>query len=389
MNNEIAIIGGNVSGLSAAYYLSKRGYDVTIFEPQLWNKPCGGAISIEFDQYLRNELNIELEETNFHIPRMKVGLWSGRHIEVEGVFAVTTRYDLQVKLTERLQKESTIKFIKKKVTINDFDLFTPQTIIASGFTGFTHQILGRKWKSEDKATILRFDGTIENKSHPNAHLIVLDNKIVGYGWVFIGKNNHINMGLGGVGSADYVRKRYYEFFDILDKKYGYQIDPVDAKPQGWGLPLPINKWRYNISTLKDNIEFIGVGDALGLAHPILGAGIEPAWQSGWILSESIDESTGKIDTLKYKHLLAKNMSLASNRRLDRFLATTMRNKFIPYKDKFGYISLKLFMNHMISKMREYPWFGFVNNGKMNTGFHITASKNSPQQQSFLAASNIQ
>ena len=389
MDNEISIIGGNVSGLSAAYYLSRKGYNIRIFEPQLWNKPCGGAISREFDQYLRNELNIGLEETDFQIPRMKVGLWAGRHIDVEGVFSVTTSYDLQAKLTERLQKEPKIKFIQRRVNSDDFDLFTSQTIIASGFTGFTHQILGRQWKTGDKATILRFDGTIKDKSHPNAHLIVLDNKIVGYGWVFIGKDQHINIGLGGVGSADYVRKRYYEFFDILDTKYGYHIDPKEAKPQGWGLPLPINKWKYNVSIVKNNIEFIGVGDALGLAHPILGAGIEPAWQSGWILSESIDEATGTINTTKYKLLLSRNLSLASSRRLDRFLASTMRNKFIPYKDKFGYIALRLFMNHMISKMREYPWFALVNNGKRNTGFHIPVPT-SPQyhQPQSMTANNL-
>ncbi|MFW9930265.1 MAG: hypothetical protein ACFFD1_12795 [Candidatus Thorarchaeota archaeon] len=367
---EIAIIGGNISGLASAYYLSKKGFHPIIYEPKIWNKPCGGAISLEFNHFLQNELGIFLEESDTHVPRMKVGLWSGRHVDVEGVFTVTTRLDLQRKIVEHLKKDSNISFIEKQVKISDFDLFTPQTIVASGFTGFTHKILDKKWKFRDRAQILRFDGEIKEKEHPNAHLIVLDNKMVGYGWVFIGKNNHINIGLGGVGSTEFVWKRYYDFFNLLEKKYKYFFNPADAKPQGWGLPIPINKWSYPVSNIKENIEFIGVGDALGLAHPILGAGIEPAWQSGWILSESFSQSIGKIDTKKYKSLLKRNKALSSGRRLDHFLAHTMRNRFIPMKDKFGYLALKMFMNHMIEKMREYPWFALVDDGKRKTGYTI-------------------
>lgn len=372
-NNEIAIIGGNIAGLASAYYLSKKGYSPIIYEPKIWNKPCGGAISLEFNQFLQEELSIYLDEADIHIPRMKVGLWTGRHVDVEGVFAVSTRYDLQDKITQRLKEIPNIHFVQKQVKLTDKELFTPQTIIATGFSGFTHKILSRKWKYRDRAQILRFDGYIENKAHPNAHLIVLDNKMVGYGWVFLGAGNHINIGLGGVGSTKFVWKRYYEFFKLLKNKYGYEINPDEAKPQGWGLPIPINKWSYPVSNANNGIEFIGTGDALGLAHPILGAGIEPAWQSGWILGESFDKSSNLLDTIKYRKILIKNKSLSSGRRLDHFMAHMMRNRFIPFKDKLGYIALKLFMNHMINKMRDYPWFALVNDGKHKTGYTIPVS----------------
>ena len=217
---EIAIIGGNVAGLASAYYLSKKGSNVVVYEPKIWNKPCGGAISLEFDHFLQEELGIILDESSVHIPRMKVGLWTGRHVDVEGVFTVTTRYDLQEKITERLKELPNIHFVEKEVKLSDQDLFSPQTIIATGFTGFTHKIMDRKWKYRDRAQILRFDGNIKDKTHPNAHLIVLDNKMVGYGWVFLGANNHINIGLGGVGSTKFVWKRYYDFFTLLEEKYG-------------------------------------------------------------------------------------------------------------------------------------------------------------------------
>ncbi|MHA2367022.1 MAG: FAD-dependent oxidoreductase [Candidatus Hodarchaeales archaeon] len=98
MKKSITIIGGNISGLSSAYYLAKKGVQVTVFESKLFNKPCGGAISLEFDQYLRDELSITLDESNHYTERFKVGLWNGRFMEDEGVFRVTTRFDLQKKL---------------------------------------------------------------------------------------------------------------------------------------------------------------------------------------------------------------------------------------------------------------------------------------------------
>lgn len=367
--SELTIIGGNIAGLASAYYLAKKGMIVNLYEKNVWNKPCGGAISLEFNEFLKNELGIILDEADTYIPRMKVGLWSGRHVDVEGVFTVTTRKDLQEKLLNRIKQEPNIQYKQQEVKLNDIELFTPQTIIATGYSGFTHKIMNRQWDHQDKAQILRFDGKITNKSHPEAHLIVLDNKMVGYGWVFLGKGDHINIGLGGVGKPSFVKKRYYDFFALIKNKYGYEIDPYQAKPQGWGLPIPINKWKYPVAVKKNGIEFIGVGDALGLAHPILGAGIEPAWQSGWVLAESLD-SSGRVDVRKYETLLKKNKSVSSGRKLDNFLAHTMRNTLVPFKDKLGYIALKLFMNHMIAKMREYPWFALVDDGKKKTGFTI-------------------
>ena len=46
MVETITIIGGNISGLSSAYYLAQKNIHVTIYEAKEWNKPCGGAISL-------------------------------------------------------------------------------------------------------------------------------------------------------------------------------------------------------------------------------------------------------------------------------------------------------------------------------------------------------
>jgi len=159
-----------------------------------------------------------------------------------------------------------------------------------------------------------------------------------------------------------VNSRYYEFLELLETKYNVSIPADKVKPSGWALPLPVNKWNYKVVNRLPQypaIDFIGVGDAIGLAHPILGAGIEPGWQSGWLLAESYNKMTGNFDTDRYKMLLRKNHALTSGRRLDKTMASVMRSRWMPWKDKFGYIGLKLTMNRMVEKMREYPWYAYV------------------------------
>ena len=364
MNSELSVIGGNISGISSAIYLQRKNphLEITVYEPKIWNKPCGGAMSIEFYDYLQKEFQITLDEDH-HAPELRTGLWSGRYVSSDSPFIVTSRYDLQNKLVSKA-KDLGIKFVEKRVSIEDKDLFTYQTIVASGYSGLTRKLMNQYWKKSDFAPIIRFDGIVKEgeANYPDASFIILDNKQVGYGWLFVGSNGHINVGLGGLGSPELINKRYYLFLDLLRDKYGVTLPTDKVKPEGWGLPLPINKWKYKVSNKIEqypDIEFLGVGDAIGLAHPILGAGIEPGWQSGWLLAESYDRSTGIIDPIRYKKLLKVNHKVSSGRRLDKFLANSMRNRLVPGKDKVGYIALRLFMNRMIEKMRVYPWYAYI------------------------------
>ncbi|MFW9902722.1 MAG: NAD(P)-binding protein [Candidatus Thorarchaeota archaeon] len=366
MAPEITIIGGNIAGLSAAYYLSQKGFHVIVYEAKLWNKPCGGAISLEFERYLSDELDITLEESDHYTERFKVGLWSGRNMEDIGVFRVTTRIDLQKKLIERLEQEPNIEIQFKRVSPKE-STFSTQTIVATGYSGFTNTVMGRKWKFHDKAFTLRYDGIFSGCSYPNANLIVLDHKKMGYGWVFVGKQDHINVGVGAVASREFLWQRYYDFFNLINKKYGFKLSIPAKKPHAWYIPIPTNKKKIPVSNIKDGIEFIGVGDVLGLAHPLSGAGIEPAWQSGWILSECIINN--RIDTKRYKWLLMKNLRLSSWRWLDQFASVVSRQNF-PFKSTLGYFALYLIRYRMLSMMRKYPWFSLVHDGSKKIKFNV-------------------
>ncbi|MFX0050305.1 MAG: NAD(P)-binding protein [Candidatus Hermodarchaeota archaeon] len=367
MPQEVTIIGGNISGLGAAYYLAQKGFYVTVYEAKIWNKPCGGAISLEFEKYLREELNIELEESDHYTERFKVGLWTGRYMEDIGIFRITTRYDLQQKLISQVKEIPNIDVKLKRVSTKDKSLFTPQTIVATGYSGFANKVMDRRWRSQEKALTLRYDGEFKGCSYPNTNLIVLDHEKMGYGWVFVGKNDHLNIGVGAIASKDYVWKKYCELFNLIKNKYSYDINQPSTKPQAWILPLLVNKKNYPVSNNKGGIEFIGVGDVLGLAHPLSGAGIEPAWQSSWVLAECTEND--RINTEKYKSLLIKNLRLSSWRKLDHYTSLISRKR-IPFKSTLGFFALHLIRYRLLKMMRNYHWFSLVHDGEKETGFKI-------------------
>ncbi|WP_455462917.1 NAD(P)-binding protein [Candidatus Hodarchaeum mangrovi] len=368
MPQEITIIGGNVAGLASAYYLSKKGINVTVYESKIWNKPCGGAISLEFDYYLRNVLSVFLEGSDHFTERFRVGMWNGRCMEDEGIFRIISRHDLQEKLINRIEKEEGVTINFKQVSIRDNHLFTPQTIVATGYSGFSQKIFRRKWHPSEFAFTIRYDGIIEEGKFPNTNLIILDSKKMGYGWIFIGKGNHVNIGVGALAPREYVWKKYYELFNIIKEKYGYYIDTPQAKPKCWILPMLVNKLKYPVNQKQNGIEFIGVGDTLGLAHAISGAGIEPAWMSGWVLAESLNDKR-QINVKKYTQLLKVNLRKTVWRRTDHLLSFLSR-KPIPFKSSLGYYSLHIVRHRMIKMMRKYPWFAFVHNGIRETGFSL-------------------
>ena len=355
---EFTIIGGNVSGIAAALYLTEKGHTVTLYEHRIWNKPCGSAISLEFKEYLYNEWGVELNEAH-QGKYMIIGLPNGNHVEIESPFVATTRLELQEKLLQLLkEKDISVNITGKRLTATEvMEVATSQTIVATGYSKLTHQLLQRTWDPKDVAHVVRFDGMVKNAEYPDNHYIIIDNKVTGYGWLFVGDNNHLNIGIGGEERSlphNFSWKAYFDrFLSILREKYHIKIED-DLPIQGWKLPLPVNKWKYHVSYVHNGIEFIGVGDALGMAHPILGAGIEPGWLSGWCLAEATDEK-GHIDTKKYQKLLRKNIKITSGRRLDIFFSILMRSR-LPYKNLFAYYALKLFTRKMIATMRKHHWY---------------------------------
>ena len=407
MFNEFTILGANISAISTAIAIKERCPDakITIFDTRIWNKPCGAAISLEFlahlwDEYF-DDLGIVLPykfgtclilgSFKKRITIYKTKLEFGQHqgIPDYSPFVTTSRYDLQKYLLTVLKMKYDIDVIFKNITEKDVDLFTPQTIVATGYSGLSHSLLQRNWDKKDRAILFRYDGVFLTESDPDLlwdkpHIIALDNDYIGYGWYFPYISGHANIGYGlmgntseGVSSKD-VKKRFKDFLDVLNHTYGFQIPEyrkteILRKSQGWGVPLPIQKWKIKPCHIKmyghngKTVEFIGVGDTIGMAHPVIAAGIEPAWLSGQLIGKSIDnneingEKVYYINTETYRNLLwehqRKLVMVGSDYYVAKMFRSTLLNK-IPHIIKnrmFNYI-FKRHGRKMLKKWQQHPLF---------------------------------
>jgi len=290
-NNKIAIIGANVAGLGSAIAIKEKrpDIDVVVYDKNgIWNKPCGDAISVEFNEELLSR-GIHLKEAEYSA-ELIIGSFAKRAVTSRSPFIITTRDDLQARLLEYAIDKHDIGYEERFIRPKDTEFFTPQTIVASGYTGVTHSLLNRKWSKNDVTRIIRWDGKLTGSSavYPRKQILLVDTKNIGYGWVFIGAGSHVNIGYGSIMKTPIktIIKQYYAFIDILNAEYGFNLEHYDVgNYESWGLPLPVKK-NVKVNNFRNGIEFIGVGDALGLAHPTLGAGIEPAWLSARLLANS-------------------------------------------------------------------------------------------------------
>lgn len=369
MTHPITIIGGNIAGLSAAYHLACKGGPVTIYENKIWDKPCGGAITIEYAHYLSKKLDLEIHEIDRPIPEVRFYFSGHRYVKTDSLFVTISRHHLQQQMINRLQKNSNIQIVFKHLTIKDLNLCSAQTVLATGFSGFTRQVIGKEWYRREYALALKYAGHFENNSREPVHLMNFDSRLKGYGWLFCNSDNSFNIGLGGLINRKIINEKYLDFIKQVNDRFGYDIRPKSS-PDAWKIPIAMNNWNTPVSFFKNGIEFIGAGDVLGLAHPVIAAGIEPAWLSGWLLGESYDQKTHSIDISRYRHLLKKNLQLTSRKPFDIIISRLLRLKRIPLSNFQAYILMKLFHKKIIHQIKRYPWFAMVHDGKNETGFTV-------------------
>jgi len=117
MARGITIIGGNIAGLSAAYHLAQKGCRVTVYEKKIWDKPCGGAISAQFAGYLKNHVGIRLNAASEPILPIRCGFQSTQWVLIQGVFVVTSRYQLQNALMAKLFAHPNVDIVFKQVGV--------------------------------------------------------------------------------------------------------------------------------------------------------------------------------------------------------------------------------------------------------------------------------
>ena len=363
MARSIAIIGGNVAGLSAAHYLAEKGCRVTVYETKIWDKPCGGAISREFAQYLNDHLDIRSAGADRPVRPVRCGFQKAPSVMLDGIFVITSRYHLQKDLITRLKEHPNINIVFKQVSLSEAALFTPQTVLATGFSGLTRKIIQSEWHNREYALIYKTQGHFDPEDGPGSHLLLFNSRIQGYGWIFLDHQGRFNMGTGGLLGRQALYKEYDRFRRNSIDHYHYSGLTPNSRPVIWKIPVTLHPDRNRLAFNKEGVQFIGVGDVLGLAHPITAAGIEPAWQSGWLLAESYDPEQGQIDVNQYRLLLKENLRLTSRKPIDRLAAWMLRSVRFPIHERMAYVFLRLNRQSIYKSLARYPWFARVHDGR--------------------------
>lgn len=301
MKGNVVIIGGGLSGLTAAIHLRKLKIPVTLIEKNAYpkHKVCGEYISNEVLPYL-NWLNISLETLQpTHISKLECSTISGKTIKVQlplGGFGIS-RYTLDNYLYKkaiengcqvRQETVENIHFDNDEFTVITAEGNSPKASIVLGAFGKRSNIdinLNRNFiqqKSPWLAVKSHYEGEFPND------IVGLHNFNGGYCGVSKVEDNKINI--------CYLAS--YKSFKVYKNSTEYQERVLTQNPNLKNIfentnilfdkPLTISQISFEA---KQPVEehMLMIGDTAGLIHPLCGNGMAMAIHSAKIASEVIDD----------------------------------------------------------------------------------------------------
>ena len=301
--NEIAIIGGNISGISTAFGLIKKSIPVQLYETAIWDKPCGGGFGRNFARMLSDiGVNIPVRYTNDLIIATAY-----KKVEVRIPLAIASRRKLQEALLAVLGKNNgvTINLGQKLDFSKDFDKFQKINVVAAGVSGFSRQALSKSLNDVGtfQYQLLNASNSLEDF---DATIFYFLPRLKGYAWLFPAPEGKVDIGVGGLTKTTTADRNLElaKFVRWCNRTYDLDIN-AKAKSRSWGIPIPISKPGKIVHKLGGK-TFVGVGDAIELPDPVTAAGIESAWASGQLVAEAI-KSGDKIDLLAYSNYLHEDL----------------------------------------------------------------------------------
>ncbi len=302
MKIPILILGGGLSGLTAALHLSKLGYEITVVEKNNYpkHKVCGEYISNEVVDYF-DWLGLEYILVQSHaIQEFKLELDSNNVSKVKlplGGFGIS-RYMLDNLLYEKAKLQG-CKFIHESVISIKFINNLFHIVLSSGLEIETPIAIGSFGKRSTIDVHLQRN-FIQKKSHWMAikshyegnfadGLVGLYPFHGGYCGVSKVENNVLNICYIVQTTVFKKYKNIPEFTEnCLFKNEGLKEILENAKPV-FETPLTISQISFDNKQAVEN-HVLMVGDAAGLIHPLCGNGMAMAIHSAKIVSELIDNA---------------------------------------------------------------------------------------------------
>ena len=304
---DVIVVGGGPAGSSAAFLLSKAGFEVLLVDKAKFprKKLCGGLITEKtlnliqdiFDcslDELKNDNVIDYVSDSYQI------YFENKQItknHLEGKFHLIKR-DVYDNYLLQFVKQKGVKVLENtKVTDVDFknniiktekdkEFRSDYIIAADGVNSvIKNKILMERNLKNNSYIVNNKAMTIETEVSKEKLPFDLDGPILyfgvinwGYGWVFPKRDTAV-IGLGGlVNQNKDLKEIFKEYLKLL------KLDKYPLKVKGW--PLPFGNYLDRPSYKNTFL----IGDAANLVDPLTGEGLCYAHKSAQIVSQVIIEN---------------------------------------------------------------------------------------------------
>ena len=310
---DVIIVGAGPGGTSAAKTISKKGFDVLLFEKDKLPryKVCGGAIPQEFVEEIK--LPDEIIDRKFDYLTLHHS--NGTIIDRKGKGVCLWRSKLDNYMTELALEDGAVLKDGTKIIDASYDennkLYLVKTkdeeylskilIIADGVPS----LLAEKFKlpkflPRDMAQTLTHEIEFESKRIVDERFgdklhLWFGKEIVeiGYGWIFP-KTKAVSVGWGcQVDVLKNIKEKFQNFLNIVKN---FIKDGKTVRKAAHMVPVGVRKKFVNENGL------IAIGDSAGFVDPLSGKGIAYAALSGFMLGNIIKRAleSNELQTIPEK-----------------------------------------------------------------------------------------
>ena len=285
LHHDVAIIGAGPAGSFTAKLLAEKGIDVLVLEKKReigMPVQCAEYVPWQVTNYLdlNGVISQPIRDMITHLPNGEAVRTPAR-----GFIIDRDRFDKKIaeeaegKGAEFLLKTEALEFDGERITARQGQKpirIKPRIIV--GADG-PNSLAGRWIDSENKESILGLQYTMPLKEPmEDTHVFFSPEIPGGYGWLFP-KGSEANVGIGIDLGFEARPKEVLDNFAANLLKKGLIKKEIMRKTSGI---IPVSGFK---KVWSENI--ILAGDAAGLTHPMTGAGILSALQSGEFASNAI------------------------------------------------------------------------------------------------------
>lgn len=323
---DIIIIGAGPAGSTAAYLLASYGFDVLIVDKSNFprDKLCGGLLTMKTVRFLESIFELSVDDMkdqriityqsfNYKVVNCKGDFIKGR-LDYPFYFVKRNVYDnFLLEMAKKAgaefragEKVAALDVTNKKVTTSGGHEYCGKYILgADGALSRTRRLLSEAgfikpdWHSQMATTLEIFISNryiSELTDYPSIYFGYIP---WGYTWSFPGEQFRI-LGIAGLNAkaGKALRICFRNFLASLNIS-------IEKIPSFKSHALPYG----NYLSLPGHDNVLLLGDACGLADPLLGEGIYFAHKSAQLAAKAIMSSTDNAQAVfnRYRRSLAQNI----------------------------------------------------------------------------------